>query len=179
MPSGRYSQMIERLMPGAAAPGDIVHVDGRVLGRHAGIIHYTIGQRRGIGIAAAEPLYVTALDAARRAGHRRPARGAGDAPHSRCATSTGSATARLEELDARGLDIAVRVRSTREPTPAQADARRRRRADRSGNRRVAGPGLRVLRFDRAAGARARRGVHPAVESPALAGRTVAMAAHPQ
>ena len=66
VPSGHYSQMIERLLPGAAEPGDIVHVDGRVLGRHAGIMHYTIGQRRGLGVAAAEPLYVVALDAARR-----------------------------------------------------------------------------------------------------------------
>ena len=48
-------------------PGDIVHVDGRVLGRHAGVIHYTIGQRRGLGISlpgAGEPLYVVRLDAA-------------------------------------------------------------------------------------------------------------------
>ena len=65
VPTGHYSAMIERLMPGAAEPGDIVHVDGRVLGRHAGILHYTIGQRRGLGIAAGEPLYVVALDAAR------------------------------------------------------------------------------------------------------------------
>ena len=49
VPSGHYSAMIERLMPDAAAPGDIVHIDGRVLGRHAGILHYTIGQRRGLG----------------------------------------------------------------------------------------------------------------------------------
>ncbi len=64
VPTGHYSDMIERLMPGAAIPGDIVHVDGRVLGRHAGIVHYTIGQRRGLGVAATEPLYVVALDAA-------------------------------------------------------------------------------------------------------------------
>ena len=63
VPAGHYSQMIERLLPGAAEPGEIVHIDGRVLGRHAGILHYTIGQRRGLGIAAAEPLYVVALDA--------------------------------------------------------------------------------------------------------------------
>ena len=65
VPAGHYSDMIERLMPGASAPGDIVHIDGRVLGRHAGIVHYTIGQRRGLGIAATEPLYVVALDAPR------------------------------------------------------------------------------------------------------------------
>jgi tRNA-specific 2-thiouridylase len=66
VPTGRYTEIIERLRPGAAEEGDIVHVDGRVLGRHKGIINYTIGQRRGIGVAAAEPLYVVKLDAGRR-----------------------------------------------------------------------------------------------------------------
>jgi tRNA-specific 2-thiouridylase len=66
VPTGRYTQVIERLRPGAAEPGDIVHVDGRVLGRHRGIINYTVGQRKGIGVAAAEPLYVVKLDARRR-----------------------------------------------------------------------------------------------------------------
>jgi tRNA-uridine 2-sulfurtransferase len=118
VPSGRYSQMIERLMPGAANPGDIVHVDGRVLGRHAGIIHYTIGQRRGLGVAAAEPLYVTALDAVR----ARVVVG----PREALATRRISlrdinwlGDGRLEDIDANGLDIAVRVRSTREPTSAR------------------------------------------------------------
>ena len=64
VPAGKYSQMIEKLRPGAAEGGEIVHVDGRVLGRHDGIIHYTIGQRRGIGVATGEPLYVVRLDAA-------------------------------------------------------------------------------------------------------------------
>ena len=58
VPAGHYSEMIERLLPGAAQGGEIVHIDGRVLGRHAGVLHYTIGQRRGLGIPAAEPLYV-------------------------------------------------------------------------------------------------------------------------
>ena len=66
VPSGRYAGVIERLRPGAAEPGDIVDENGRVLGRHEGIIHYTVGQRRGLGIAAPEPLYVLAVDAARR-----------------------------------------------------------------------------------------------------------------
>jgi len=66
VPTGRYTQVIERLRPGAAEEGDIVHVDGRVLGRHGGIINYTIGQRKGIGVAAQEPLYVLKLDASRR-----------------------------------------------------------------------------------------------------------------
>ena len=67
VPSGRYAGVIERLRPGATEPGDIVDGDGRVLGRHEGIIHYTVGQRRGLGIAGPEPLYVLAVDAARRA----------------------------------------------------------------------------------------------------------------
>ena len=66
MPSGRYAGVIERLRPGAAEPGDIVDEAGQVLGRHEGIIHYTVGQRRGLGIAGPEPLYVLAVDAARR-----------------------------------------------------------------------------------------------------------------
>ncbi|WP_374444547.1 tRNA 2-thiouridine(34) synthase MnmA [Stella sp.] len=69
VPSGRYAQVVERLRPGAVEPGEIVHVDGTVLGRHDGIIGYTVGQRRGLGIGgrgdADEPLYVVRLDAAR------------------------------------------------------------------------------------------------------------------
>src|SRR5262249_5137540 len=64
VPSGRYSDVIESLRPGAAEPGDIVDLDGRVLGRHDGIIHFTVGQRRGLRIASGHPLYVVRLDAA-------------------------------------------------------------------------------------------------------------------
>ena len=66
VPTGRYTHVIERLRPGAAEKGNIVHVDGRVLGEHGGIVNYTIGQRRGIGVADREPLYVVQLDADRR-----------------------------------------------------------------------------------------------------------------
>ena len=64
VPTGRYTDIIERLKPGAAAAGDVVDMEGRVLGRHDGIIHFTIGQRRGLKIAGPAPLYVVALDAA-------------------------------------------------------------------------------------------------------------------
>jgi len=63
VPSGRYTTIIDRLKPNAAEPGEIVHLDGRVLGTHQGIIHYTVGQRRGLNIAEGEPLYVIKLDA--------------------------------------------------------------------------------------------------------------------
>ena len=63
VPDGNYAGVIEKLRPGAAEPGEIVHVDGRILGEHQGVIHYTIGQRRGLGIGGLdEPLYVVKLD---------------------------------------------------------------------------------------------------------------------
>src|SRR5262249_69810 len=63
VPTGHYADVIERLRPGATAPGEIVDLDGRVLGPHDGIIHFTVGQRRGLGIATGTPLYVIRLDA--------------------------------------------------------------------------------------------------------------------
>ena len=66
VPTGHYSALIERLRPDACEPGEIVHVDGRVLGQHAGIVRYTIGQRKGLGVAAGEPLFVVRLVAATR-----------------------------------------------------------------------------------------------------------------
>ena len=117
VPSGRYSDVIEKLRPGAADPGDITHIDGRVLGRHEGVIHYTVGQRRGIGIAAGEALYVIGIDAVR----RRVIVG----PRSALATQRLAlrevnwlGDGSLDDLPAEGLDVFVRVRSTRPPLPA-------------------------------------------------------------
>ena len=66
VPTGGYAKVIEKLRPDAAQPGQITHVDGRILGAHQGIIHYTVGQRKGLGGGAGEPLYVIKLDAANR-----------------------------------------------------------------------------------------------------------------
>lgn len=63
VPDGKYADVILRLRPDAAEAGEIVHVDGRVLGQHEGILHYTIGQRRGLGIADGDPLYVVRIEA--------------------------------------------------------------------------------------------------------------------
>jgi tRNA-specific 2-thiouridylase len=117
VPQGRYSDIIERLKPGAVRGGEIVHLDGRVLGRHEGIIHYTVGQRRGLGLSTGEPLYVVGLDAdlarvvvgprealSTRLIRLRDVNWLGDAP--------------LASLPAEGMDVAVRVRSTRAPRPA-------------------------------------------------------------
>jgi tRNA-uridine 2-sulfurtransferase len=62
VPNGSYASVIEKLRPGAAEPGEIVDLAGNVLGRHRGVIHYTIGQRRGLGIGGGDPLYVVRLD---------------------------------------------------------------------------------------------------------------------
>jgi tRNA-uridine 2-sulfurtransferase len=63
VPDGKYTNLILKLRPDAAEPGDIVDQDGRILGRHDGIIHYTIGQRRGLGVGGGDPLFVIKLDA--------------------------------------------------------------------------------------------------------------------
>jgi tRNA-specific 2-thiouridylase len=62
VPEGSYAQVVEKLRPDAAEPGDIVHVDGRILGRHDGLIHFTVGQRRGLAVATGERLYVVRLE---------------------------------------------------------------------------------------------------------------------
>lgn len=72
VPTGNYASVVEKLRPGSLEPGDIVHVDGRVLGRHEGTIKYTIGQRKGLGIGGRkgpdgeeiDPLYVVKVDPA-------------------------------------------------------------------------------------------------------------------
>jgi len=62
VPSGGYASVVEKYRPGALDPGEIIHIDGRTLGQHSGIINFTIGQRRGIGVSSSEPLYVVNID---------------------------------------------------------------------------------------------------------------------
>lgn len=116
VPNGNYASVIEKLRPGAAEPGEIVDVEGNVLGEHRGVIHYTIGQRRGLGIGGlADPLYVVRLDVDK----RRVVVG----PKDLLATRTipvretnwlgdGAFTDQVER------EISVKVRSTRPPAPA-------------------------------------------------------------
>ncbi|MCB1519223.1 MAG: tRNA 2-thiouridine(34) synthase MnmA [Hyphomicrobiaceae bacterium] len=117
VPTGRYADVIERLKPTAMQPGDIVHVDGRHLGTHQGIIHFTIGQRRGLGIAGPEPFYVVRLDAER----REVVVGPRDALQThalglRHVNWLGDGDIRTAAED--GLAIWARVRSTQAPAPA-------------------------------------------------------------
>jgi tRNA-specific 2-thiouridylase len=118
VPAGRYTDVIERLKPGAAAAGDIVDLDGRVIGRHDGIIHFTVGQRRGLKIASGAPLYVVALDAS----SRRVVVGPREALTMRRIAlrdvnwiGDGSLEA---ALDGGSREVFVKVRSTRPPRPA-------------------------------------------------------------
>jgi len=118
VPSGHYADIIERLKPGAAEPGEIVDLDGKVLGTHSGIIHYTVGQRRGLGIATGAPLYVVRLDA--------------DARHVVVGPREALRTSRIVLRDVNWIgdadigetladdrrDVFVKVRSTRPPQAA-------------------------------------------------------------
>ena len=119
VPEGRYTTVIDRLRPQGAEPGDIMHLDGRVLGRHEGVTRYTIGQRRGLIVAVGDPLYVVGIDA----GTRRVLVGPREALAIRAVS--------LKETnwlgDEAGLDLAAaaerpvlaRVRSTAEPVAAR------------------------------------------------------------
>ena len=123
VPTGRYTDIIERLKPGAAAAGDVVDMDGKVLGRHDGIIHFTIGQRRGLKIAGPAPLYVVALDAA----NRRVVVGPREALTMRRIALRDvnwiGEGALDRVLDAGRIEVFVKVRSTRPPRAAFLSAR--------------------------------------------------------
>ncbi len=118
VPTGRYTDIVERLRPGAADPGDIVDLGGRVIGRHDGIIHFTVGQRRGLGVAAGHPLYVVQLDAANRrviVGPREALRRS--RMQLRAVNWIGEGG--LDEVLADNrCEVFVKVRSTRLPQPA-------------------------------------------------------------
>jgi len=111
---GRYSDVVEKLHPGAATPGDIVDVDGNVLGRHAGIIHYTVGQRRGLGVSAAHPLYVVRLEPET----ARVVVGPEEALKRDRLTLGGVNWLGLGEMPEDGVRVRVKLRSTQPPVVA-------------------------------------------------------------
>ena len=115
VPTGRYTDVIERLKPGAAEVGDIVDRDGKVLGSHSGIINFTVGQRKGLGLSTGAPLYVVQLDAERRrvvVGPREALR------TSRIVLRDINWIGDGEIDDALDSEIYVKVRSTRPPQAA-------------------------------------------------------------
>ena len=114
VPSGGYAAVIEKLRPGAAEPGEIVDLDGRVLGRHPGVIHYTVGQRRGLGLGGGAPLHVVRLEP--------EARRVVVGPRAALGVARFTVTQVNWLGDAPFADgaqrVAARVRSTRPPAPA-------------------------------------------------------------
>ena len=115
VPEGRYTTVIDRLRPHGAEPGEIVHLDGRVLGRHEGVTRYTIGQRRGLNVAVGDPLFVVKIDAET----RRVIVGPREALLTRALTLKETNWlgdgASIEAAVAAARPVLVRVRSTREP----------------------------------------------------------------
>jgi tRNA-specific 2-thiouridylase len=114
VPNGRYSDVVEKLKPGAIEGGEIIDLAGRVLGRHEGVINFTVGQRKGLGLAHHESLFVIRIDAAARQVVVGP----------REALATKRVTLRdMNWLDAPLSDVPravlARVRSTREPVRAE------------------------------------------------------------
>nr|WP_156617759.1 MULTISPECIES: tRNA 2-thiouridine(34) synthase MnmA [Rhizobium/Agrobacterium group] len=121
VPQGKYADIINKLKPNAALSGDIVHLDGRVLGQHEGILHYTIGQRKGLGVATGEPLYVVYLDAR----SRRVIVGPREALETRrvyLRDINWLGDRAIEDEASGGFACFAKVRSTRPPAPAHLHA---------------------------------------------------------
>ncbi|HEV2531396.1 tRNA 2-thiouridine(34) synthase MnmA [Phenylobacterium sp.] len=119
VPEGRYTTVIDRLRPQGAEPGDIVHLDGRVLGRHEGVTRYTIGQRRGLNVAVGDPLFVVRIDAEARAVIVGPREAL--LTHALTLKETnwiGDGPSIAAACDA-GRPVLARVRSTATPTPGR------------------------------------------------------------
>jgi tRNA-specific 2-thiouridylase len=115
VPEGRYTTVIDRLRPHGAEPGDIVHQDGRVLGRHEGVTRYTIGQRRGLNVAVGDPLFVVRIDAEARQVIVGPREALLTAALVLKETNWIGGGASIEAACAAGRPVLARVRSTREP----------------------------------------------------------------
>jgi tRNA-specific 2-thiouridylase len=119
VPEGKYSTLIDKLRPHAAGAGEIVHLDGRVLGRHEGVSRYTVGQRRGLNVAIGDPLFVVKLDPLA----KRVIVGPREALLTRALTLSeinwlGDQPG-LEAAAELGLPVLARVRSTRDPALAR------------------------------------------------------------
>jgi tRNA-specific 2-thiouridylase len=113
VPTGDYAAVVRKLKPGAAEPGEIVDIAGRVLGRHRGVIHFTVGQRKGIGIAGEEPLYVLRLEPERRRVVVGPRTALG-----RRRVSLGGVNWLGPRPGADGRRVAVKLRSAQPPVAA-------------------------------------------------------------
>jgi tRNA-uridine 2-sulfurtransferase len=114
VPQGDYAAVVQKLRPGAAEPGEVVDEKGRVLGQHPGVIHFTIGQRKGLGIGGGEPLYVLRLEPETRRVVVGPREALGRARVRITGVNwLGPAPAR------EGIEVAVKLRSAQPPLPAR------------------------------------------------------------
>jgi tRNA-specific 2-thiouridylase len=149
VPSGHYADVIERLRPGAAAPGEIVDLSGRTLGQHDGIIHFTVGQRKGLKIAAREPLYVLRLEADTRRVVVGPRAALGvRVIHLHDVNWLGDGAVE----DAVRREVFVKVRSTRPPQPAWLTATRNGiEVELAGGEEGVAPGQACVFYDAAGG----------------------------
>jgi tRNA-specific 2-thiouridylase len=119
VPEGKYTTVIDRIRPQGALPGDMVHMDGRVLGRHEGVTRYTIGQRRGLNVAVGDPLFVVRIDADKRQVIVGPREALLTQALSLKEGNWLGAEDSLEAAAAAGAPVLARVRSTREPVPGR------------------------------------------------------------
>ena len=119
VPEGRYTTIIDRLRPHGAEAGDIVHMDGRTLGRHEGVTRYTIGQRRGLNVAVGDPLFVVKIDADRRQVVVGPREALLTHALSLKETNWIGDGQSIEAACDAGRPVLARVRSTREPVPGR------------------------------------------------------------
>ena len=119
VPNGDYRTLIDKLRPQGREAGEIVHMDGRVLGGHAGITDYTIGQRRGLNVAVGEPLFVTRLDPVKRHVIVGPREALLTAALTLDETNWLGDEASIEAAAEAGVPVLARVRSTRPPSPAR------------------------------------------------------------
>ena len=119
VPYGDYRTLIDRLRPQGREAGEIVHMDGRVLGSHGGITDYTIGQRRGLNVAVGEPLFVTKLDPDNRRVIVGPREALLTASLTLDETNWLGDEATIEAAAQAGTPVLARVRSTRPPSPAR------------------------------------------------------------
>ncbi len=119
VPNGDYRTLIDKLRPQGREAGEIVHMDGRVLGGHAGITDYTIGQRRGLNVAVGEPLFVTRLDPVKRHVIVGPREALLTAALTLDETNWLGDEASIEVAAEAGAPVLARVRSTRPPSPAR------------------------------------------------------------
>ncbi|WP_428979560.1 tRNA 2-thiouridine(34) synthase MnmA [Hansschlegelia zhihuaiae] len=117
VPTGGYASVVERLKPGAAEPGPIVDQSGREIGRHDGVIRYTVGQRRGLGLAGGVPLYVLKVDAASRTLVVGPREALG-VRRIVIRDLNWLGEGALEDIGPEGLAVRAKVRSTRPAAPA-------------------------------------------------------------